>query len=40
LHVTEKLLKVEGLDGVIPENLREGVQLITPKKMDRRDPPT
>jgi hypothetical protein len=25
LHVTEKLLKVEGLDGAIPENLREGI---------------
>ena len=40
LHVTEKLLKIEGMDGHVPENLREGVNLITPKKIDRRDPPT
>ena len=40
LHVTEKLLKVEGLEGSMPEALRLGQELITPKKIDRRDPPS
>ena len=40
LHVTEKLLKVEGLEGSLPEALRLGQELITPKKIDRRDPPS
>jgi|TARA_B110001450_G_scaffold238053_1_gene244785 hypothetical protein len=39
LHVTERTLKIEGLDGRVPENLREGISIITPKKIDRRDPP-
>ena len=40
MHVTEKLLKIEGLDGSVPENIRPGLELITPKKIDRRDPPS
>ena len=41
LNVTEKLLKVEGLDGgQIPESLRVGVDIITPKFIDRRVPPS
>lgn len=39
LHVTEKLLRIEGLDGAVPEHLRPGVDFITPKVIDRRDPP-
>ena len=38
LHVTEKLLKIEGLEG-LPESIKPGVDIITPKKADRRDPP-
>jgi hypothetical protein len=36
LHVSEKLLKIEGLDKQIAENLSEGQQYITPKTADRR----
>lgn len=39
LHVTERLLKIEGLDGPVPESLKEGVDRITPKSIDRREPP-
>jgi hypothetical protein len=39
LHVTERTLKIECLDGKVPENLKEGISTITPKKIDRRDPP-
>ena len=41
LHVSDKLLKIEGLDGgQIPEDLRLGVDVITPKFIDRRTPPS
>jgi len=39
LHVTERLLKIEGLEGAVPKHLKEGVDKITPKPVDRRDPP-
>ena len=39
LHVTEKLLKIEGLDGSLPEAIKPGIENITPKSIDRRDPP-
>lgn len=40
LHVTEKFLRVDGLDGWISEGIREGLEEITPASMDRRDPPS
>jgi len=39
LHVTERLLKNESLEGPVPENLKAGFDLITPKTIDRREPP-
>jgi len=39
LHVSERLLKIDCLDGQVPDSLVEGVDLITPKKIDRREPP-
>lgn len=39
LHVSERLLKIECLDSPVPESLIEGVELITPKKIDRREAP-
>ena len=39
LHVSEKLLKVEALEGIVPENLKPGLDKITPKTVDRREPP-
>ena len=38
LHVTEKLLQVEGLDGQVPKAIKEGIDEITPIKLDRRAP--
>ena len=38
LHVTERLLKVT-MDEDIPEGLKQGIQVITPKTPDRRLPP-
>ena len=40
LHVTEKVLIIEGLEGLVSEPIRPGLELITPKKTDRRDPPS
>ena len=40
LHVTEKCIKVEGLEGQVPEDIKLGQSLVTPKKIDRREPPT
>lgn len=40
LHVSEKILRVEGLEGSLSETLTQGQAFITPKKVDRRDPPT
>lgn len=39
LHVTERFLKIDGLEGPLPENLMPGKELITPKVIDRREPP-
>lgn len=39
LHVTEKLLRIDGLEGYMPETIRKGIDVITPKSTDRRDPP-
>ena len=39
MHVTERILKIEGLDGPVPENLKDGIEKITPKNIDRREPP-
>lgn len=38
LHVTEKLLIVEGLDGQVTPKIKEGIEEITPVKLDRRAP--
>lgn len=38
MHVTERLLKIENLDGPVPDILKEGLDLITPKVIDRREP--
>ena len=39
LHVTEKFLRVEGLEGWINQDLHHGMNHITPNQMDRREPP-
>jgi hypothetical protein len=38
MHVTERLLKIDNLEGPYPESIKEGVDLITPKVIDRREP--
>lgn len=40
LHVTERLLDIEGLEGHFPSHLEEGIKKITPKNIDRRQPPS
>jgi len=39
MHVTERLLKIENLEGPVASNLIDGVNIITPKPIDRREPP-
>jgi hypothetical protein len=39
LHVTERFLKIDGLDGRVPETLATGMKKICPKDNDRRVPP-
>ena len=40
MHVTDFItLKIEGLDGSVPENLKDGIEKITPKNIDKREPP-
>jgi hypothetical protein len=39
LHVTERFIKIEALDGIVPQIYIKGVNEITPKVIDRRDPP-
>lgn len=39
LHVTERFLKIDGLDGKVPEALATGMKKICPKDNDRRVPP-
>jgi hypothetical protein len=39
LHVTERFLKIDGLDGKVPDNLIQGLKKICPKENDRKAPP-
>jgi hypothetical protein len=38
LHVTERTLKIKPEDE-IPDSLKKGISIVTPKKIDRREPP-
>lgn len=39
MHVTERYLTVNNQKGEAQEDLQKGIQLITPNKIDRREPP-
>lgn len=32
-------MRIDGLEGYMPETIRKGIDVITPKRTDRRDPP-
>jgi hypothetical protein len=39
LHITERFLKIDGLEGKVPDHLINGISKICPKDNDRRNPP-